>query len=244
MLQIAVCDDMSAELSHIAALTKEYLAAHGIEARMQTFSHPDALLAACEAGRFDLYLLDVVMPMVSGIDIGRELRARNDGAQIIFITSSEEFAVDAFALKAAHYVLKPFTAAQLGEALERALSGLAAAERTLPFRGASGGIQKVRLDDILYIQDAAQTLTAYLCSGVCTEARRSLARMAEELNGLAPGQFFSLNKGCLVNLRAVRTVGAGEMVLKNGTVLPVARRSARPLRDAYFDFIFQGGGAR
>lgn len=62
------------ELIRIATLTKEYLSQRGVEAQVQTFQHPDAMLLAGDKERFYIYLLDMVMPMLSGIEAGRTIR--------------------------------------------------------------------------------------------------------------------------------------------------------------------------
>ena len=67
MLRIAICDDNSHDLQVTAALTAEYLSARALQAEVCTFTHPDALLCSSKKHPFDLYLLDVVLPMISGI---------------------------------------------------------------------------------------------------------------------------------------------------------------------------------
>lgn len=74
MMRIAICDDISHELQSLVALTDEYLSIDGVDAEVVGFSHPDALLTAIESQSFHLYLLDIVMPMVSGLELGKEIR--------------------------------------------------------------------------------------------------------------------------------------------------------------------------
>ncbi|MEG2678710.1 MAG: hypothetical protein RR949_02155 [Oscillospiraceae bacterium] len=76
MLRIAVCDDMDNDLRRIVALTNEYLTSRSMSAELRAFSHPDALLTVCEKESHHIFLLDMVMPMVSGLELGREIRLR------------------------------------------------------------------------------------------------------------------------------------------------------------------------
>ena len=71
MLRIAICDDQPRELDIITEYIKEFLNAHSEEAKIQEFSHPDHLLTAIETESFHIYILDIVMPMVSGLELGR-----------------------------------------------------------------------------------------------------------------------------------------------------------------------------
>ena len=72
MLRIAVCDDMPDELQSLVLLTNQYISAESLDAEVTKFSHPDALLLAIGAESFHLYILDIVMPMVNGLELGKE----------------------------------------------------------------------------------------------------------------------------------------------------------------------------
>jgi two-component system response regulator AlgR len=86
--------------------------------------------------QIDLYnpqvvLLDIQMPGMTGIELARHVSARAAAAEpprpmplVIFVTAFEEFAVDAFEVRAIDYLLKPVRAQRLLEALRRALTRL------------------------------------------------------------------------------------------------------------------------
>ena len=78
---------------------------NNIDARVDTFSHPNDLLEACEQRVYQILILDIVMPMFSGIDIGKELRKKDKDVQIIFCTSEPGFALEAYDANPTHYLL-------------------------------------------------------------------------------------------------------------------------------------------
>lgn len=240
MLHIAICDDSEEDLQQVAALTDAYLAEHSITADVRTFSHPDTLLSASEKSPFDLYLLDVVMPMISGIEVGQELRRRQNDAPILYLTTSSEFAVDAFSVHAVHYLIKPVRKADFCAAMARAFDRLAsAAPKRFPIRTEGGSLYDLNLEDIFYIESVGHLQRLHCKTGLHTEARRSLALLEEDLQALAPGQFVSPYKGYLVNLRAVRIVNPASLALKNGGTLPLAKRRFRQIREVFFDYNFK-----
>lgn len=55
----------------------------------------------------DIILLDIVMPLLNGMDTARELRAQDTAVKIIFLTSSPEFALESYEVRAQDYLLKP-----------------------------------------------------------------------------------------------------------------------------------------
>ena len=66
----------------------------------------------------DLIMLDVIMPLLNGMDTARELRNDNQIVPIIFLTSSREFAVDSYEVKAFHYLIKPVDDVKLFRTLD------------------------------------------------------------------------------------------------------------------------------
>lgn len=75
---------------------------------------------------YDVLLLDISMPEVSGIELVDRLKEKDSFLpSIIFVTAYEEYAIAAFERQAADYVLKPFSADRIGEALNRAFRRVA-----------------------------------------------------------------------------------------------------------------------
>lgn len=244
MLKIAVCDDDAVQIQKVNAAIRQYISTHPEwQVEVQSFSSGIALLEYLNGtGGCDIALLDICMPGILGTDVAKEIRQRNDNTQIIFLTASTEYAVDAFALKAVHYLLKPIAQSQFDEAMDRALHAFSTGEaKKLAVRVGEGALHMVDLDNILYIESAAHDLTLYLTSGSLTESRRGLARLLDELETLSPGQFVSPYKGYILNLAAVRSIKPDRILLCTGTAIPLAKRNFAALRDQYMDYAFRGG---
>lgn len=238
-LLIALCDDTKLDLDTNAALLRRCLARVGIEGRIETFQHPDDLLSARESKTYDLYLLDVVMPMLSGIELGREIRRTQQKSPLIFLTTSNEFAIDAFAVNATHYLVKPFTEEQLYEALRRALeTGELGKKQFLTIKTLKGSLQSVPIDDIEYIECRDHVLTIHSHNDVVVEARRSLSRFQEELEIMSPGQFASPYKGYIVNMNKITLIEPRAVVLRCGFQVPLPRGAFRDFQMRYVSYQF------
>lgn len=118
MIRHAICDDMQDQLETLRDLTAEYF----VDVEILVFSHPDALLEAVRRELFHIYLLDIVMPMINGIQLGGQLRLSDMAAQIIFTTTEPQFALDAFAGNPVNYLIKPVARERLFETLSLAVS--------------------------------------------------------------------------------------------------------------------------
>lgn len=108
MIQIGFCDDDLSILSELRVLLDRYRVERNVEITSAAFQSPLELLTEIERGtRFDILLLDVMMPGENGIDTAREIRRYDQSMKIIFLTSSAEFAVESYTVGAYFYQLKP-----------------------------------------------------------------------------------------------------------------------------------------
>ena len=109
MFRLAICDDDTLHMQNTLRCARETPEAADCDIR--TFSAPWNLMYAVTGGvyRPHIALLDICMPGLLGTDIAAEMRKQKSRAEIVFLSTSEEFAVEAFAVRAAHYLVKPFT---------------------------------------------------------------------------------------------------------------------------------------
>ena len=107
MLRIAVCDDDAVFLQAAEQMIRRWSEQSGVPTEIHRFDNGDELLAKCMVQRMDVIVLDIVMPLLNGMDAAKELRARDNAVRIIFLTSSPEFALESYEVRTFWYLLKP-----------------------------------------------------------------------------------------------------------------------------------------
>lgn len=112
-MKIAICDDEVAVSEVTKSLLQQWAIHQSISLSVHCYENGDALILAQKSECFDLIFLDVLMPLLNGIDTAKELRRQNQNVPIIFLTSSKEFAFDSYEVKALQYLLKPVSPNQL-----------------------------------------------------------------------------------------------------------------------------------
>lgn len=159
MTRIAFCDDDAALLHQMQDFLEQYRTLRGVQLELAPYTKPMELLADIEAGvRFDVLFLDVLMPGINGINAVREIRRYDTAVQIIFVTSSSEFAVQSYVVGAYYYQLKPIwkdsffrlTDAVLAECRKRT-------QHSLILRCKSG-VTRITLDSLEYCEVQGRTL--------------------------------------------------------------------------------------
>ena len=183
----------------------------------------------------DVVFLDVEMPGLSGLGAAPLVRDRADPPAVVFVTAHAEYAVDAFAVEAFDYLLKPVEPDRLTRVVERLRERTR--ENAIPLEKipvvAAGGTELLDFDQVHYVQadgDYSRVFTydrSYLSTA-------SLGELEEKLGT----RFARIHRSHLVNLSKVagiRRSGPDRLRLQlanaERTELDVARRQARQLRE-------------
>lgn len=234
MIRISICDDDAKDRRQIAEHLRAYMAAHpehGIT--LELYSSAFEMLDAFEkAGSPDIALLDICMPGMLGTELARDILRCSEHTDIIFLTTSSDYAVEAFSIHAADYIQKPYTQEKLHASLDRVI-GLRQ-ERTWILLASEGELHRVVLEDILYIETRGKSRVFFLASGKQLSVRLSAAQLQECL----PGDQGMVVCGAsyVVNLRRVRCFSGADLIIDNETRIPVPRRLRSQIKQAYFDF--------
>ena len=220
MLRIGICDDVyDARLVLRSALERALEARH-IQGQFFEFSSGEGLLGWLEhhAGELDLVFLDMEMGELDGMETARRLRAADAGLQLVFVTGYADRVFDGYSVGALGYLLKPPTAEQLEEVLDRAQAALVR-DLDRAYICCSGDIRyRIPIANILYFVSDRRQVTCV------TEGRDytfygKLDGVAEEVGD----GFVRIHQRYLVRSGAVDRIEGSEVVLRDGQRLPVSR---------------------
>ena len=106
MIRIGICDDSHAFLQQTKFMI-EHWDQKPQNLKVEPFEDADSLFHAHAKSPFDIILLDIVMPLFNGMEAAKELREKDKTTKIVFLTSSVEFAIDSYSVKASNYLLFP-----------------------------------------------------------------------------------------------------------------------------------------
>lgn len=243
MIKIAICDDKLDQIKIMRAALDHYEQENSdSNFDVSSFDNSFLFLEELENGaKFDILLLDICMPGVLGTELAKFVRKNKDKAEIIFITTSDDFAVDAFALKATHYLLKPFNQVQFNDAINMAIEHVQAkVDKSITFKCSGGIVASISLAVISYIESFSHEQIIHLTGGEILETRQTLSGFIEQLDSLAKGQFISPCKGFIVNQNQIRTIAPDAITMKGGETVPIIKRMYRKTKDTYFEYMFGG----
>lgn len=241
MYRISVCDDSRGELEKICSMLNDHTSANNIDAEIKTFSSPGELLEYEDGGICsDIYILDIIMPDMNGIELGKAIRRKNPGAFIIFLTTSKDYALESYSVKAFSYLIKPVEREKFAAELEDCFSRINKPPERFVLKCSSGTFS-VTAEDIVYIEYYNHRMIYRLADRRTVEGiyfRGTFDSMITDF--IKNGSFIKTSASYLVNMRHIRTVNSSGFTLSDGTVLTVTRKYA-DARKKYIDYALNGG---
>lgn len=236
-MKIAICDDEIQFVDAICPLLEQWAKKHEIKLTLYRYTDGDDLIAAHQSECMDLIILDVIMPLLNGIDTARELRNMNQTVPIIFLTSSREFAVDSYDVKAFNYLTKPVDYVKLFHALDDFLKTYTLPQSTFTAQTGSG-FCRIIMADVDYLEAQNKQVLVHLADGK-TLAIRELFSKCEEIFSPENG-FCRCHRSYIVNLNNVESFSKTDVTTSHNVTIPISRNSYTTFKECYFNHMFGG----
>lgn len=242
-MRIAICDDDIVYQRIIARITQEVCAARKLAADVYCFSDAASLLREVESGSgvFDIYLLDIEMPVKDGVALSRELRQLDRGCKIVFVTAYNDEVYKAFHYKADAFVPKDKLGEHLADELNSVIDETLSGWRPEPLFFDVEMPRGTRFDnmdllihlqpsEILYFESSNRQVFLHATGGTFTLLRR---KYVEIVNEFEVAGFIAVHRCFLVNFSHVQAIGKHDIILDNGEAINLSRRMRRQVIEQY-----------
>ena len=234
-MYIAICEDDAFELTKITSLLDAYIKVKKSPIIYQTFQSAIDLLSDTHYTEYDVFILDIIMPGVSGIDAAYDIRQKNTEAKIVFLTSSPEFAVESYSVKAYDYIMKPITESRLYSILDSMIF-----EHENPKEGitikTSTGLSRILFSKLAYVEIMNKKLYFNLSHGAVKEVAAPLSQYEPKL--LCRPEFIKVHRSYIVNLWHISTLSPSGIIIDCGKNIPVSRLIYSKVKNAYMEHLF------
>lgn len=243
MLRIAICDDMPDQLAVIAEYTNEYIEANALDAELRQFTHPDALLTTCKTEQFHIYILDIVMPMVNGIEVGRAIRRLDREAQIIFATTEPSFALESFQVNPINYLIKPIDKARFFQTLDLAVTKVNTEDEPIVTLKTRDGLNVIKLSSIICCEYTNHFVQYKMLGGEMLTTRSLQESFADHIKPLlSDKRFLQPHTSFVLNMNRVEAFSKNGFVMQGGAVIPIPAKQYAMVRDTYMDYLLAREG--
>lgn len=238
MIHIAICDDSKQERQILAALFKRYQELHATPLQIHIFQNGFSLLDAIDQGkRFDITILDILMPGENGIEIARNIRASGTDTEIIFLTSSPEYAVDSYEVKAQNYLLKPVTEEKFFASIDSILAELDEKDTaSFIIYTTEKQYSRIRVSSLVYGEVTHRTITLHLADQTIISAVMTFTEFQDILK--AYPDFIYPHRSYAVNMHYIQYVTKSDIILTDGQKIPLSRNNYTKISEQFLNFAY------
>lgn len=231
-MHIAICDDDHSVHAELISYIKSFFSAAVDDLSFDSFMNAEDFLAS--ADKYDIVFMDVYMEAMNGVDAISSLKEEKN-TDVVFISTSRDFAVDAFRLHAQHYLLKPLTEEKVHSALSRCLEHLHTAREPMLSFTSSSGIVALPYSRIIFIESINKRVFLH-SNGKVYSSYTTLSTLLEEL----PSDIFmKAQRSFIVNMGHITEFYFDHIILDSGENIMLSRNHQSELKNQYQTFLFQ-----
>ncbi len=214
-LNLAIVDDLLIDRDHLSNEINQYFSDRAdVSFALDSYSGGEELLDHFESGSLQIVMLDICMDGMNGIELAKRLRAMDTKLLIIFLTTSREYAFDAFPIHPFDYIIKPYSRAKIRLVLDEALRTLMTKEPEITLRVAHG-ILNVSVSHIVSAVSAGHSVEVHTVGG---QTLRCLMTFTDIRTNLEKYPCFMLcNRGIYINMDHALSLKKDEIIMDDGS---------------------------
>lgn len=221
-LQVAICDDEKNALSILSASIKQLFEGKGIDTEITIYQHAKELYLDLKTRAYDLLFLDICMPEIDGVSLGKKIAELAGMPSIVFVSSNTDRVFDTFAVNPFGFVRKDHFMKDISSVINRYIEqklNEVADKFVISFKSENGSVT-INPELVKVVECFRNTQTFVFSSG---EKREICSRMHTLEEQLKDYDFVRIHKGYLVNCKFVNRMDSTSVTLTSGEVYPVGR---------------------
>lgn len=231
-MKIAVINDSAEDRKLLAEKIQNFCLRESLIYEIRSFSSGNEFLLASRTD-WDIIFLDIFMNEIDGMTVARTLRGNNVSSLIVFTTSSRDYAIESYDVRAFHYLVKPIEQDKLDEVLR--LSEKSIRSRNHYIEVKEGRIMsRILIRDIMYTDYYNHYIQIHT-PGRMIKTYMSFAEFSPLL--LKYKQFLSPYRNCMINMDYVQQMDDHDFLMKDQVQIPINRARKSEIRQAYAPII-------
>ena len=241
-MKICICDDEQLELERTSILVSNYFDKMNLDYSIETFNNAVVLLNKMkyfqDEVNFDVYLLDILM-QVEGIELAKKIREFDNDATIIFITSSKEFAIEAFGVRAFDYILKPFKDEEFILKLDNLIKSLSTKiKKSFTYKTSNHLVTTVNIENIEYIESISRRIIIHLDNNETLTSPIIRTRFTDSIPfNYNNHSFLQCHSSYIVNLNKIKAIEKSWFVMNSGEIVPISKQYYPKVKQSYINYL-------
>lgn len=226
MINIAIVDDTAEDAQTLIDFCSRYSQEKRVEFSIKTFNNGVTFVTS-ENLDYDIIILDIKMPYMSGLQAAKKIRETNSQVVIVFVTSMQQYAIRGYEVSASDFIVKPVSYSMFEVKFDRILSLVPKNRDQAIFIKTNRALRVIQYADILLVESQKHKLIYHTISGDY-ETWGTMKEVCNKLEGLG---FALCSSSCLINVRYVDGLDANNVYVRD-TAYPISRLKRKSFLDA------------
>lgn len=237
MIRIAICDDDDTIARIILIQTQKFFKNKEIEFKIDVYNKSPELLNNCLENNYDLLLLDIDMPQLSGFDVSAQLRKNDITTTIIFISGRENFVFRSIKYSPFRFIRKGCLEDELNEALNDFLIFFTKKNVLCDFNCENCSLS-LPLNKITYFESFSHSIFINTIDKATFKLNRKYNLKCLESDFIKHG-FIRVHKSYLVNFRFIKVIKETDIILTNDVSIPSTKNRIGTVKEQYKSLIME-----
>ncbi|MGB8452382.1 MAG: LytTR family DNA-binding domain-containing protein [Anaerocolumna sp.] len=229
MIYIGICDDDNIICSQIENIILDYSSRNFLKIELSIFNSGESLMKIFNQQKFfDLIFLDIELGNMNGVEVGRQIRKvqKNYSTEIVYISGKDGYDRQLFDVQPLHFIPKPVNPSIVIEDLKLAL------ERTQKLGGffkyqKGYDTHKIPISEIIYFESLNREIRIVLANG----EDFFYGKLEDIALSVTKYQFLQIHRSYLINYNHITILRYSEVVMSNGSTLPISRSKRQEFRN-------------
>lgn len=239
MVNICLCDDDKDILNYYCTIINKICVLNNRIINLEIFESGEGLLFEIEENiqKFDIIIIDIFMKKLNGIETAKMLRTYGYTGILIFLTSSDEFALEAFGVESLNYIIKDENQIKRFESVFlKAVMQIEDKKNNKIIVYSNKQRKILDLDNIEYMESVTKKINIYYSTKKIEKINYTLNEILEQTNKYG---FIRCHKSYIVNINYILSFNKMQCVLKNDIIIPIGRKYYNSFKEEFSIYEFK-----
>lgn len=232
-IEIAICEDDRAEIEYMKSLLAGWAEEKQVDCHVDAYISAEQFLFSFDKDfPYHVYILDIQMGGMNGMELAKKIRERDSHAVLVFLTGLSDYALEGYEVEAFRYLIKPVKEKEFYGVMTQIAKNLRKNEHAYFILDRGGELIKIPYTDIWYIEAQGHYVELSYPGGKIRWKAGIGSRQGEfEENG-----FVMTRRGVLVNINCINRVTKTACILDNGESISISRNCYRHVNEAFIGY--------
>ena len=233
MIKVAICDDEEIFLNDYAKVINNIKKLYSYNIEIFKFNSGEELLNFISINeiKFNIIFLDIIMDKIDGIETAKKIRQIDTMTEIIFLTSSKDYALEGYEVKAYNYIVK--SSDSIEEKIYESIRDLYSKVNDFIVINNKSGIERIETKKIVYIESNKRKIIFNTIENEY-EMYEKLDNIYEELKHRG---FIKVHRSYIVNREFIKKIEAKDIITTTGEIIPISRSKLDEVKLSFMEYL-------